>query len=265
MANGEEPPIERDKAIERLERELRDAHDRNSQAEAKLADLSARVHALGTGREETMLQLNETRAELKRVAAERDRLQKQLHGIDAMQTETIALPEDEEEEPGMHEAPSINELMLSLNAMMEEGGKGRARLSGAAAEQPEAEWREMIPPEVIAPEEFGRTRDGKTAGAKMQRLLVYLDGAHPIKYPIYKEVMTIGRADDADIQIDGDFISRIHARIVSAPGQAVIEDAGSKNGLKINSKTVARHDLQHGDVIAIGKLRFTFVEIRADA
>jgi FHA domain len=265
MANGEEPSIERDKAIERLERELRDALDRNVRAESKLADLSARVHALGSGREETMLLLNETRAELKRVAAERDRLQRELHGIDAMQTETIALPEDEEEEPGMHEAPSINELMLNLNAMMQESGQGRARLSGAAAEQPDVEWREMIPPEVIAPEEFGGVSDGKTAGAKTQRLLVYLDGAYPIKYPIYKEVMTIGRAEDADIQIEGDFISRIHARIVSLPGKAIIEDAGSKNGLKINSTDVQRHDLRHGDVIAIGRLRFTFVEIRADA
>jgi hypothetical protein len=254
-----------DKTIERLERDLRDALDRNARAESKLADLSARVHALGSGREETMLLLSETRAELKRVAAERDRLKKELTGIDAMQTETIALPDGEEEEPGMHPAPSINELMLNLNAMMDESGKGRGRLSGAAAEQPDAEWREMIPAEVIAPEEFGATRDGKAAGAKTQRLLVYLDGAHPIKYPIYKEVMTIGRADDADIQIEGDFISRIHARIVTAPGKAVIEDAGSKNGLKINSKIVERHDLRHGDVIAIGKLRFTFVEMRLDA
>ena len=72
--------------------------------------------------------------------------------------------------------------------------------------------------------------------------------------------MTIGRADSADIRIDGAFISRIHARIVCRDDGTMIEDAGSKNGFKVNSEAVKHHNLTHGDVIGIGKLRFMFVD-----
>ncbi len=40
----------------------------------------------------------------------------------------------------------------------------------------------------------------------------------------------------------------------------MIEDIGSKNGFKVNSVAVKRHNLRHGDVIGIGKLRFMFVD-----
>jgi pSer/pThr/pTyr-binding forkhead associated (FHA) protein len=77
-------------------------------------------------------------------------------------------------------------------------------------------------------------------------------------------VITIGRSTSADIQIDDDFISRIHARIVSDEYRTIVEDVDSKNGIKVNSRLIARHALQHGDVIGLGKLRFTFVETSAE-
>jgi hypothetical protein len=245
--------------LARLERAL-------EAAEARLADQSARLDALGSGREESMRLLNETRAELARVAGERDQLQKRLIDIEGMQTETIALPDEEgEEEPGIRTAlPSIDELMASLNLMIDEtAAEGRgARLSGPSAERPEGEWQEMIAPELIAPEEFGGAQPQADAPASgnVSRLLVFMDAAHPIKYPLYKEVMTIGRSESADIQIDGEYISRVHARIVYAGGVTIIEDAGSRNGFKINSADSIRHALKHGDVVTIGKLHFTFVD-----
>ena len=92
------------------------------------------------------------------------------------------------------------------------------------------------------------------------QLLVYVDSEHPIKYPLHKEVMTIGRSESADIPIDAVFISGIHARIICREDGTVIEDAGSKNGFKVNSEAVKRHNLTHGDVIGIGQLRLTFVD-----
>jgi hypothetical protein len=153
-------------------------------------------------------------------------------------------------------------MMSNLNLSIEEteAQGGRGRLTGQAAEGLDAEWQEMIAPEVMAPEEFGGKANGHDRAAKAVRLLVYMDAAHPIKYPLYKDVMTIGRSESADIQIDGEFISRIHARIVCKDGNTIIEDVGSKNGFKINSEPLAHSSLKHGDVIAIGKLRFTFVD-----
>jgi pSer/pThr/pTyr-binding forkhead associated (FHA) protein len=72
--------------------------------------------------------------------------------------------------------------------------------------------------------------------------------------------MTIGRSESANIRLNGTFVSRIHARIICSDDEAIIEDAGSRNGFKINAVAVKRHTLVHGDVIGIGKLHFTFVD-----
>lgn len=297
---------ERDSVIERLERELREVRTRSDAAEARLADQSARLTALGSGREESMRLLSETRAELARVIAERDELKKKLDAIERMQTETVAFTEEEQREAteatGNTECPpTIDELMKNLNDMITQDPRQGVRLSGQAAEAPEAAYQEMIAPEVIVPEEFGgkdeskwpherrredRRREGgappiratastaaaSTAAASTEaasteaptsHLLVFLDAAHPIKYPIFKDVMTIGRSENADIQIDGHFISRIHARIVRDSDKVMVEDVGSKNGVSVNAECVTRQELKHGDVIGIGKLRFTFVEVGA--
>lgn len=259
MNREDDKANDRDEPLEKLELAL-------GKAQAKLADQSSRLNALGAGREESIRELNEARAELAVVTAERDKLQKQLLAIEGMQTETIALPDDQDEGSDAHAAlPSIDELMSGLNLMLEESqAQGRSgRLSGQTAEYPDADWNEMIPPEVIAPEEFeGQAQSGGEAeNARTSQLLVYMDSERPITYPLHKDVITIGRSESADIRIDAEFISRIHARIVCGEDGAVIEDAGSKNGLKINSVAARRHNLTHGDVIGIGKLRLTFIDI----
>lgn len=255
-----------------FEQRLEDVQSRARKAESKLVDQSARLNLLGAGREESMRELKETRAELKRVASERDRLQKQLTDVEDMQTETIALPEEEDDPESLGATqdalPTIDELMANLNTMIEESGNDGRRpdLGQQLNESQDGEWQEMIAPELIAPERFiAEAERGSADSSQRRRLLVYLGSEHPIKYPLYKEVMTIGRADSADIQIEGDFISRVHARIVSTEEETYIEDAGSKNGIKLNSEHVERHVLEHGDIIGFGKLRFTFVDSGADS
>src|SRR6202011_449608 len=48
--------------------------------------------------------------------------------------------------------------------------------------------------------------------------------------------ISIGRASDNDIQIDGLLISNHHARIRRTVGNVTIEDAGSTNGVFINGE-----------------------------
>jgi hypothetical protein len=284
MAKKDAPSEER-ALIARLEQELREMRARSDAAEARLADQSARLNALGSGREETMRLLGETRAELARVIAERDQLRKQFVAIEGMQTETVAFTEEEQEEAtkGTERrqiVPTLDELMASLNDMMVRDPRRGARLSGQSAEAPEPVYQEMLAPELIAPEEFGgkgestqqrerrldnRRREvlAESRVAPTTHLLVYLDAEHPIKYPLYKDVMTIGRSENADIQIDGHFISRVHARILRAANKVTVEDIGSKNGISVNAENVTRRELKHGDVIGIGRLRFTFIEAAA--
>jgi pSer/pThr/pTyr-binding forkhead associated (FHA) protein len=128
----------------------------------------------------------------------------------------------------------------------------------------EEESQEMIAPELVFPEEFGEdARKSRSSASKAARVLVFLDEDMPIKYPLYKNVMTIGRSEQADIQVNGDFISRVHARLVSTENGVIVEDVDSKNGIRVNSKLTDRHPLRHGDVIGLGKLRFTFIDTSA--
>jgi hypothetical protein len=245
---------------------LEDATRRSSTAEHKLADQQKRLTALGNGREESMRLLAEARSELARMRAERDQLRKQLARIDGMQTATIALGEEEAEEPGIHYSlPSIDELMASLNMIEEAGTQHDSGHLLAPVVGDDEESQEMIAPELVFPEEFAKQDSAKRAAAhpRVSRVLVYLDDDQPIKYPLYKSVMTIGRSEQADIQINSDFISRVHARLVSTETGVVVEDVDSKNGMRVNSKPTDRHSLRHGDVIALGKLRFTYIDTAA--
>jgi hypothetical protein len=232
--------------------------------EAKLQDQQDRLNALGAGREETMRALHQARTELARVAVERDQLQQQLTRIDGMQTETIALGEESIVEPAIHTSlPSLEELMASLSSMEE----GSAEHNGGGFTwQPAADAEsegEMLPAALIFTKDDEESSEA--AGARGGRVLVYLDAHPPIKYPLYKQLITIGRSATADIQVDDDFISRIHARLVCDEFGVIVEDAGSKNGIKVNAMPVARQSLKHGDVIGLGKLRFTFIDIDIDS
>ena len=58
-------------------------------------------------------------------------------------------------------------------------------------------------------------------------------------------------------------MSRVHAKISTNGGATVIEDAGSKNGLLVNSERVLRRVLRDGDVVSVGdELNMRFVDAR---
>jgi hypothetical protein len=261
--------------VERLEasfaERLEAATRRGKTAESKVAEQQRRLAALGTGREETMRRLADTRAELARVQTERDDLLKKLDRSEDMQTATVALSEEEQvEEPTIHPLPSMDELMAALDkiASQEERSPLEGGHSLAQVTLDEGQSQEMIAPELVFSDNYGEDDDndedeGASSDAPrlpISRVLVCLDAAQPIKYPLYKPVMTIGRSDQADIHVEGDFISRVHARLLSTNDGVVVEDIASKNGIKVNSKSTERQILHHGDVLGIGKLRFTFID-----
>jgi hypothetical protein len=264
--------------VERLESsfaERLEAATRSRQtAETKLADQQQRLSALGTGRVETMRRLADARAELARVRSERDDLLKKLDRAENMQTSTLALTEEQQvEEPTIHPLPSMEELMAGLEKLesatdgwQPPGGHLLARVT-----LDEGDGREMIAPELVFPaDEYGDDDDGAAAALDaarepISRLLVFLDAQQPIKYPLYKPVMTIGRSEKADIHVSDDFISRVHARLLSTKDGVVVEDVASRNGIKVNSKQTERQILHHGDVLGIGKVRFTFIDTSAAA
>lgn len=55
-------------------------------------------------------------------------------------------------------------------------------------------------------------------------------------------------------------MSGSHARLVKVLGRFVLEDAGSKNGTRVRGVSVARHTLEDGDVLELGRSFFLYRE-----
>jgi len=71
----------------------------------------------------------------------------------------------------------------------------------------------------------------------------------------------IGRGADCDFQINDANISRRHGIIRRDWNEITIEDAGSKNGVVINDKKIARPTaLRDADEVLLGAVRLTFID-----
>lgn len=105
---------------------------------------------------------------------------------------------------------------------------------------------------------------GELAGGETQAYLTVLSGSRLGEMVQVSDQMTIGRADDADLQVRDDGVSRLHARLsVGADGSVEIADLGSRNGTHVNGKRVERATLADGDKILIGSLtilKFAFAD-----
>ena len=95
---------------------------------------------------------------------------------------------------------------------------------------------------------------------RIARLLVGRIDKQELRFPLFKDRLTIGRTQQNDIQLKAQYISRRHA-VVQTEGEATrVIDWGSKNGVYVNSKRVKEHFLQHGDVLTIGNAKFRYEE-----
>ena len=95
---------------------------------------------------------------------------------------------------------------------------------------------------------------------RMARLLIGNVDGQKLRFPLFKDRLTIGRTAHNDIQLKAHFISRRHAVIVTENGQSRIVDWGSKNGVYVNDSRIAEQTLRNGDVVAIGTAEFRYEE-----
>lgn len=77
--------------------------------------------------------------------------------------------------------------------------------------------------------------------------------------PVEVEV-TMGRGTNNDIRLADPTVSRYHARVSVADGQAFVEDLGSSNGTYVNDERVSKSALANGDGLRIGSVSFMFVQ-----
>lgn len=77
----------------------------------------------------------------------------------------------------------------------------------------------------------------------------YQGGEFPL---LPQRQLIIGRADDIDLVLVDDMVSRKHARITTSGDQVEIEDLDSTNGIFVNGVKVLRAMLRVGDRVLIG-------------
>jgi ABC transport system ATP-binding/permease protein len=91
--------------------------------------------------------------------------------------------------------------------------------------------------------------------------LVMLAGPTPgAEFPLDRERMTIGRAEDATVSVNHNSVSRLHCEVHAlGDGRFEIVDKGSSNGVRVNGAELRRGIVEPGDVVELGDVRFKFV------
>ena len=110
-----------------------------------------------------------------------------------------------------------------------------------------------------------RTVDTSRSDKKMskaQRTSTYLVlrlGDEPERAIVWDTIeISIGRLDDQDIEVPDPEVSRKHALLRRDGERFVAEDLGTGLGTLVNGERITTRELEHGDVIEIGKLALRF-------
>lgn len=105
------------------------------------------------------------------------------------------------------------------------------------------------------------TPGGQAAPQTAREWLIQL---HPLdleqsKIPLTGDRVVLGRAEQCDVRLDDQSISRQHARIQRTAAGCEIVDMGSTNGLFVNDRPTTAAVLQSGDRLRLGKRIFRFL------
>ena len=101
---------------------------------------------------------------------------------------------------------------------------------------------------------------GNERDHRVTRQLIGSADGKELRFPLFKDRLTIGRTVHNDIQLNMQFISRRHAVISTDHGQTRVIDWGSKNGVFVNDVQVTEQMLTSGDVVTIGTTEFRYEE-----
>jgi hypothetical protein len=95
---------------------------------------------------------------------------------------------------------------------------------------------------------------------RITRVLIGSVEGQELRFPLFKNRLTIGRTDQNDIQLKASYVSRRHAVIVTDGDKTRVIDWGSKNGVFVNSSRITEHFLSNGDTVTIGTADFRYEE-----
>ncbi|MFP2934198.1 FHA domain-containing protein, partial [Pyxidicoccus sp. 3LG] len=88
----------------------------------------------------------------------------------------------------------------------------------------------------------------------MWQIIINGPGYFDTSYDLPEGVTSLGRADENDIVLGGDLVSRRHARLYVEGDVLRIEDLGSRNGSRINGAPLqGSRQLSPGDTVSLGE------------
>ena len=92
----------------------------------------------------------------------------------------------------------------------------------------------------------------------MWQIIINGPGYFDTAYELPEGMTSLGRADENDIVLSGDLVSRKHANLHARGDGVKLEDLGSRNGSRINGRGVQGvHDLKEGDLVVVGENTLT--------
>ena len=97
------------------------------------------------------------------------------------------------------------------------------------------------------------------AGRDGFRLVVFWEGGHEVVSLRPDARLVLGRADDSDVCVPDESVSRRHAALSGTGGVWQVEDLGSSNGTVVGGERLARGEVRAvspGTIVQIGDARF---------
>jgi len=110
--------------------------------------------------------------------------------------------------------------------------------------------------DVTAGASSGEVRDLERS--QMPRLVGLAGPFRGKEFYLMRSEVKFGRTDENDIVADHQSVSRAHARFVLEDGQWKVIDNKSANGVRVNGDEYAVSNLNPGDVLELGHLKFRF-------
>lgn len=86
----------------------------------------------------------------------------------------------------------------------------------------------------------------------MPQLVIEQPGIPPMAIPIAEKPISLGRAEDNDVVLHAEEVSRYHARIWRSKNRTIVTDLKSLNGTYLNRQRIVEHPLKHLDEIWFG-------------
>ena len=274
LASSQEALDQKSRHAERLNNDLTVTHKDAARMRAELERLEAHAGEIGQLRSEAVAEAEQLKAELaaqqeliatletelRAKQATADLLERNVDRITDLGASLAALDKqmngDDEEPQAEVSSLHLADFVTTLAA--------DARLTAAAHETQNEDEGELLPMDLLLDDD-DLDEDvvdvGQRTAIDAARKLVITIGGEEFDYPIVSEIMTIGRGHGSDIRIASHYVSRVHAKIRTNGVATIIEDAGSKNGILVNSERVERRVLHHGDVVGLGgDLNLRFVD-----